>query len=318
MTKPPYLSIIIPVLNEEENLPLLYSRLKQVLEKIKSDAEIIFIDDGSTDKSYSVLTGICRKDRRVQVVRFRRNFGQTAAMVAGFKQAGGKVIVTMDSDLQNDPKDIPRLLSKIGQGYDLVCGWRKNRHDQLLNRYIPSYLANLLISNFTGVQLHDYGCTLKAYKKEVVENLSLYGEMHRFIPALASWSGAKIIEIPVTHNRRRFGRSKYNMFRITKVILDLITVKFLIGYQTKPSYVFGTIGLIMLFLGFASGIVTLYEKFALQAWVHHNPMFFLMIFFSILGIQFILMGLLAELLIRIYHESRHKPPYLITEIFQQD
>lgn len=314
MKKRPTLSIVIPVLNEEENLTLLYSKLKLVLVKMQIDYEIIFIDDGSTDGSFSVLTKIYRRDKRIKVIKFRRNFGQTAAIAAGFSQAKGKIIVTMDSDLQNDPNDIPNLLDKINQGYDLVSGWRRGRKDPLFSRKIPSFLANRLISYFTGVRLHDYGCTLKAYRREVIENINLYGEMHRFIPALASWIGASITEVPVTHHARRYGRSKYSFSRAVKVVLDLLTVKFLVSYQTKPIYFFGNIGFLLLLAGFLSALVTGVEKVFYGAWVHRNPMFMLMVLFWIVGIQFIMMGLLAEISIRTYHESQKKPTYFTDRI----
>lgn len=307
-------SVVIPIFNERKNIDLLYRRLKVVLEKLSRSYEIIFVDDGSTDGSFRILEKLRLKNKKVKVIRFKRNFGQTAALVAGFDYARGKIIITLDGDLQNDPRDIPLLLEKMKKGYDLVSGWRRKREDPFLSRRLPSYFANWFISWFTGVRLHDYGCTLKAYKRSVVKNINLYGEMHRFIPALASWTGASIAEVPVRHYRRRHGRSKYGLFRTVKVILDLITVKFLLSYSTKPIYIFGSIGASLLLAGFLFGLVTAFQKIVYQVWVHRNPLALLMVFFSILGIQFIMMGLLAEISIRTYHESQKKPTYFIDKV----
>lgn len=309
-------SVVIPVYNEEESLSRFYRRLKEVMEKIGNNYEIIFIDDGSTDGSSLILKKIHFQDKKVKVIKFRRNFGQTAAIAAGFKYAQGQLVITLDADLQNDPHDIPKLMQKINEGYDLVSGWRKKRDDPFLAKKLPSWLANHFISYFTGVKLHDYGCTLKVYKKDIIKNLHLYGEMHRFIPALASWMGASIAEVPVRHFPRRYGHSKYSLSRITKVVLDLVTVKFLISYQSKPIYIFGAVGVFLVFAGGIAAIVTLAEKFFYGVWVHRNPMALLMVFFVILGIQFIMMGLLAEISIRTYHESQDKPTYFIDQILE--
>lgn len=307
-------SVVIPVFNEKKNLKPLYSQLKKVLEKLTESYEIIFIDDGSTDGSSLILKKIHLQDKKVKVIKFRRNFGQTAAIAAGFKYGQGELVITMDGDLQNDPDDIPKLVQKVNEGYDLVSGWRKKRDDSFFVKKLPSWLANHFISYFTGVKLHDYGCTLKVYKKDIIKNLHLYGEMHRFIPALASWMGASIAEVPVQHSPRHYGHSKYGLSRITKVVLDLVTVKFLISYQSKPIYIFGSIGTFLLLAGGVAAIVTLIEKIFYGIWVHRNPMALLMVFFVILGIQFIMMGLLAEISIRTYHESQDKPTYFIDQI----
>lgn len=309
-------SVVIPVYNEEESLPRFYHQLKEVMEKIGNNYEVIFIDDGSVDRSFLILKKLRLKDKQVKIIRFKRNFGQTAAIAAGFKYAKGKLVITLDADMQNDPDDIPIMLRKMAEGYDIVSGWRKKRHDPFLAKKLPSWLANRFISYFTGIKLHDYGCTLKIYKNDIVKNLHLYGEMHRFIPALASWMGASIAEVPVRHFPRRYGRSKYGLSRITKVILDLVTVKFLISYQSKPIYIFGTMGVFLVFAGGIAGTVTLTEKIFYGVWVHQNPMALLMVFFVILGIQFIMMGLLAEISIRTYHESQDKPTYFIDKVLE--
>jgi glycosyltransferase involved in cell wall biosynthesis len=271
-------SIVIPVFNEQDNIPILYPRLKEMMEKLNRSYEIIFIDDGSTDKTFLTLKKIQTKDKKVKVIQLKKNFGQTAALSAGFDHAQGRVIITMDGDLQNDPRDIPELLRKIDDGFDLVNGWRTRRHDPFLSKKIPSYFANKFISYFTGVKLNDYGCTLKAYKKEVIENIKLYGEMHRFIPALASWTGASIVEIPVRHHQRKYGRSKYGLTRAIKVALDLVTVKFFLTYQTKPIYVFGSFGIVLLVTGFLSFTIVTFQKLFLGVWVHLNPLMLLAIF----------------------------------------
>ncbi|RTZ61357.1 MAG: glycosyltransferase, partial [Gammaproteobacteria bacterium] len=237
------ISVVIPVYNEEENLKPLYGELKEVLKSLPYEYEIIFVDDGSTDGSYEILKKLALEDKKVKVIRFRRNYGQTAAMYAGFQYAQGDVIITMDGDLQNDPHDIPKLLEKINEGYDIVSGWRKNRKDPFLTRILPSKIANWIISKVTGVHLHDYGCTLKAYRKEVAKNFRLYGDMHRFLPAVAKSFGAKITEIVVNHRPRIHGRSKYGIGRTVRVILDIFLVKFLNDYLNKPMYVFGSTGL---------------------------------------------------------------------------
>jgi len=314
----PYLSIIIPAYNEEQNVSPLYEELTQALRSYPRPYEIIFVDDGSTDRTPAILKGISQHDSRVKSIIFRGNFGQTAALSAGFDLARGDMIVSMDGDRQNDPSDIPMLLNIINeQGVDVVCGWRKRRKDAFLARRLPSIIANRLIAWVTGVFVHDYGCTLKAYKKEIIKNIKLYGEMHRFIPAYASWLGAKVTEVEVNHRPRTAGHSKYSILRIFKVILDLITVKFLCDYSASPIYFFGTFGMILTGSGFLTGVVTLIEKYYRGVWVHRNPLILLAILLCILGVQFIMIGLLAEMLIRTYHESQDKKTYIVKEIVEQ-
>ena len=274
--------------------------------------EVIYVDDGSTDESPKVLEKIAREDNNhIRVVEFSSNYGQTAAIAAGIDYAQGEIIVLMDADLQNDPADIPMMLEKINQGYDVVSGWRVNRQDKFLTRRIPSRSANWLISTVTGVKLHDYGCTLKAYRREVLTNFRLYGEMHRFIPAYASSAGAKIIEVPVQHHPRRYGETKYGLSRTTKVILDLFTVKFLMSYANKPIYLFGGTGIILILISFFSMLFLLIRRFAVGTSVFSSPIFILSILLLILGFQSFLMGLIAELLMRTYHEATHKPTYTV-------
>ncbi len=306
-------SIIIPVYEEEESLPLLYKSIKEVMERLEREYEIIFIDDGSKDATFSVLEGIQKKDDRVVVISFRRNFGQTAAIAAGFEYAKNDIIVTMDADLQNDPGDIPLLLEKI-KGYDVVSGWRKNRKDKFLSRRLPSMAANWLISKVTGVYLHDYGCTLKAYRKEVIKNVKLYGEMHRFIPALASWVGATITEAETAHHPRKFGRSKYGISRTVRVTLDLITVKFLQSFSTRPIQAFGPGGLLLGFIGFLISLYLSFEKIVMGQDIGGRPLLFLGVLLIILGVQLVIMGLLGEMLARVYHESQGKPIFTVRKI----
>jgi glycosyltransferase involved in cell wall biosynthesis len=306
------LSIVVPLFNEEESVHELHRRLAGALEPL-GDYEILLVDDGSTDGTFAALSRIAAEDRRTRVIQLRRNCGQTAAMAAGFDYARGDVIIPMDGDLQNDPADIPLLLAKIAEGYDVASGWRKNRKDEAL-RKAPSRLANWLISKVTGVRLHDYGCTMKAYRSEIVKGTHLYGEMHRFIPALASLMGARICEVPVTHHPRRFGRSKYGLRRTFKVLLDLLTVKFLADYSTKPLYLFGGVGVLLCGGGVLAGIETLWEKFFRGTWVHRNPMILVAVFLFSLGVNFILMGLLAEMIVRTYHESQAKPIYWVRSV----
>lgn len=309
------LSLIIPVYNEEENLPLLMDAICNALEPLKKDWEVIFVDDGSRDGSLRVLENLVERDpQHVRVVVFRRNFGQTAAIEAGIDHAHGDIIVLLDADLQNDPADIPHLLAKLDEGYDLVSGWRKDRQDNFLTRTIPSNLANGLISRVTGVHLHDYGCTLKAYRREALQGFHLYGEMHRFIPVFAHSVGARITELPVQHHPRRFGKAKYGLERTLKVVLDLFTVKFLLDYSHKPMRLFGGTGMALI-LG--SGILLSYlfvRKLIEGISILPSPLFSLGVMFFILGFQSILMGLIAELLARTYHESQRKPTYTIRKI----
>jgi len=308
------LSVVIPSFNEEENIKLLYPKLKSVLEGLKKNYEIIFVDDGSTDQTYDFLRKICKDDENVKALVFRRNFGQSAAISAGFDYARGDIIVTLDADLQNDPEDIPRLLEKMNQGFDVVSGWRVNRKDPFLRRRLPSYISNWLISLFTGVKLHDHGCSLKAYKKEVAKEIKLYGEMHRFIPALASWVGASICEVKVRHHPREYGKSKYGFSRINRGFLDLLTVKFLLSFATRPIQIFGKFGLISVFLGFVCGIVLIVMKFIHGVDMTGNPFLYLSILFLLIGGQFISIGLLGEIISRIYHESQNKSIYSVKEV----
>jgi glycosyltransferase involved in cell wall biosynthesis len=309
------LSLIIPVYNEAENLPILYDCIQEVLESNRSIWEVIFIDDGSQDNSFDVLRSMVEKDpEHVRVVAFRRNFGQTAAITAGIDHAQGEIIVLLDADLQNDPADIPMLLAKLDEGYDLVSGWRKDRKDNRLTRTLPSNLANRLISWVTGVHLHDYGCTLKAYRREALVGFRLYGEMHRFIPVFAHSVGARITEVPVHHHERKFGRANYGLDRTLKIILDLFTVKFLLNYSHKPMRLFGGAGMLLIsgggFLLFYLFIRRMLESVPVLG----SPLFQLGIMLLILGFQSILMGLIAELLARTYHESQSKPTYTIRTV----
>jgi glycosyltransferase involved in cell wall biosynthesis len=310
---PVELSIVVPLLDEQDNLLALYDQIKQALDG-RIQYEIVFVDDGSTDRSFDILKGLHEADERVRVIRFRRNFGQTAALSAGFLNARGEVIVAMDADLQNDPADIPMLLAKLNEGYDVVSGWRQKRHDDALTRLLPSRIANWLISRITDVRLHDYGCTLKAYRREVLAETRLYGEMHRFIPALASWTGARIAECVVNHRPRTAGLAKYGLGRTWKVILDLITVKFLGSFSTKPIYIFGGLGGLTALGTILCGLDVLYEKLFMNHPMNRNPLLVLTAVLMIATIQFILMGLLAELQVRTYHESQNRPTYVIREI----
>jgi len=325
----PYLSIVIPVYNESENVPILCERLNAALSRLDKTYEVLLVDDGSTDDSWEKMKVCARTYPAFRLVRLRRNFGQTAAMSAGFQSARGEVVITLDADLQNDPADIPRLLDKVGEGYDVVSGWRKKRHDPFLTRRLPSMIANSVISRSTGVALHDYGCTLKAYRREIVSNLRLYGDMHRFIPALASWIGGSIAEVTVEHHPRRYGTSKYGISRTFRVILDLMTVKFLVRYSTHPIQMFGKIGMLfgvpgVLMLAVMIGANLMYNVAGIEAaaglvelvkrpfWVI-TP--FMLVFFCV---QFISMGLLAEIQIRTYHEAQSKPIYVVRETFEPE
>lgn len=304
-----FVSIVVPLYNEEESIPHLYASLKSAMDAGEKAYELIFIDDGSTDRTLGLIKELAKKDTNVKPLSFRRNFGQTAAFAAGFDSAKGDVIVTIDGDLQNDPKDIPKLLSLIGK-YDIVSGWRRHRKDKLISRRLPSIMANRLISWVTGVKLHDYGCSLKAYKADVVKNINLYGEMHRFIPAVASWYGVKIAEVETTHHPRKYGTSKYGIGRTMNVILDLITVKFLQSFSTKPLQAFGPWGLLSCASGVAISLYLTAIKLSGQA-IGGRPLLLLGILLIIVGIQLIGMGLLGELLVRVYHESQKKPIYAL-------
>jgi glycosyltransferase involved in cell wall biosynthesis len=306
-------SIVVPIYNEQDNIDELYSAITNALDDIDTDYEIIMVDDGSNDGSFRALQRIAAQDNRLKVIRFRRNFGQTAAMSAGFDAASGNIIIPMDGDLQNDPADIPRLIAKLNEGYDVVSGWRKERKDTIITRRIPSMLANALISSFTGVHLHDYGCTLKAYRREVLDGINLYGEMHRFVPALASQVGAKVAELPVNHYPRLHGTSKYGISRTLRVILDLMTVKFLLTYSTKPIQLFGKWGVYTLMAGCGSGAMTIYMKVFEHLSMNRNPLLILTGFLMFMGVQFIVMGLLGELNARTYYEAQGKPIYVVMD-----
>lgn len=310
------LSVVIPVYNEAENLETLHRELIAVCPKLGRTYEILFIDDGSQDGSFDVLKRIQKKDKRVKVIRFRKNFGQTAAMSAGFDYARGEVIITLDADLQNDPKDFPLLLAKIAEGYDIAAGWRRRRFDKFLNRRLPSILANGLISRITGVHLHDYGCTLKAFRCEVVKSIKLYGELHRFIPAIASTVGVSIAEVAVNHRPRIHGKSKYTIFRAVKVILDILTVKFLLSYSTKPLQIFGLCGLISGGVGSILLAILGFQRLVLKISMANRPLLLLSILLTILGIQFITLGLLAEIMVRAYHEAAGKTTYFVREVLE--
>ncbi|MEK6581703.1 MAG: glycosyltransferase family 2 protein [Nitrospirota bacterium] len=306
-------SIVVPLYNEEENVDILHERLREALEQMGLEYEILYVDDGSTDTTLSKLEAIQLKDKSVVVLSLRRNFGQTAAFAAGFDFARGDIVVTMDGDLQNDPKDIPKMLELI-KDYDLVSGWRKKRKDPFFTRRVPSILANWVISKVTGVKLHDYGCSLKAYRRDVIKNLKLYGEMHRFIPAVASWYGVRVAEVETTHYPRLRGKSKYGLSRTVKVILDLITVKFLQSFSTKPLQFFGPIGLFSGAMGFLISLYLSIEKIFIGKPIGGRPLLLLGVLLIIVGIQLIGMGLLGEMLVRVYHESQRKPIYVIKKV----
>lgn len=311
---PPEISVVIPLLNEEESIPELHRALTEALVACGRTYEIIIVDDGSTDRSCDLLAELTEKDPSMRVIRLRRNFGQTAAFSAGFDHAIGDVVITMDADLQNDPADIPRLMAEIDKGYDIVSGWRKDRQDRFLDRRLPSILANRLISNVTDVSLHDYGCSLKAYRRDALQQVRLYGEMHRFIPALVSQVGAKVTEIPVNHRARQFGSSKYGIGRTIRVVLDLITVWFLGSYSTRPLHVFGGIGLSAMGIGTLLGFYLTFVKLALGQDIGNRPLLLLAVLLVMVGVQLITMGLIAEMIIRTYHESQHKPIYSVREV----
>jgi glycosyltransferase involved in cell wall biosynthesis len=307
------ISIVIPIYNEEESVETLYGKIVDTMNKLPYDYEIIAVDDGSTDNTFNKLKEIASKDRHLKVISFKRNYGQTAAMFAGFQHASGDVVITMDADLQNDPADIPILIEKINEGYDVVSGWRKDRKDPFFSRTLPSKIANYIISNATGVYLHDYGCSLKAYKKDIAKNFRLYGDMHRFLPALAKGLGAKITEVPVSHHPRLYGKSKYGIGRTIRVILDIFLVKFLNEYINKPLYAFGGIGFILFGLGFLSGLYLTYDKFINHQEIGQRPLLFLTVLLIISGLQFISTGIIAEVIIRTYYESQDIKPYRIKD-----
>lgn len=311
----PNLSIVIPIYNEALNLPPLREQLVTALDTLGHSFEVIFVNDGSSDGSEAILKQLALQDQRIKVINFRRNFGQTAAMMAGIDFASGEVIIPMDGDLQNDPADIPRLLAKLDEGYDVVSGWRKSRQDNALSRTLPSRIANHLISKISGVHLHDYGCTLKAYRRECIKGVRLYGEMHRFVPIYATWQGGKVTEMPVNHRSRVHGVSKYGLNRIVKVVLDLIVVKFLTQYANKPIYVFGGLGVMSLLLSLVAGVVAVYLKVVHGVSFIATPLPLLVVLTFITGLMTILMGLLAEIIMRTYHESQGKAVYLIRDAY---
>src|SRR5438067_5236754 len=308
----PDISVFLPVLNEEPNLRPLHEKMSAALTALGRSAEVIYVDDGSTDNSLNVLRELATEDPRVRVISLRRNYGQTAAMSAGIDAARGRVLIPMDADLQNDPADIRRLLDKLDEGYDVVSGWRKNRQDKLITRKIPSIIANRIISWIGGVPLHDYGCSLKAYRRDVIQDVKLYGEMHRFIPIYASWAGARVTEIPVDHHARTMGKSKYGISRTVKVVFDLMTIKFMASYQTKPIYVFGTFGIIAFLLAVIAGVWSIVLKFYGTSFIL-TPLPVITVVMLAISVQFFLMGLLAELLVRTYHESQDKAIYAVRE-----
>ena len=309
----PELSIVIPLYNEAENVEPLYAELSAALAETGRSYEVLIVDDGSRDDSFARLKAVHERDSRWRILRFRRNFGQTAGFSAGFDAARGAIIITSDADLQNDPRDIPKLLEKMDEGFDIVSGWRKDRKEPFLSRRLPSLMANRMISSSTGVALHDYGCSLKAYRRDVVKNIHLYGELHRFIPAVASTIGATVAEVPVNDRARRFGSSKYGISRTFRVFLDLITVRFLLGYATRPLHVFGGIGLLMAGLGLLFGMYLTFVKLILGENIGNRPLLMLAVLLVILGVQMVSMGLLAEMITRTYYEAQNKPIYVIRE-----
>jgi len=308
---------VIPLFNEEESIVALFQELMDTLKSTGYEFELIFIDDGSTDRSLSILEEIYKDNPEAVVISFRKNFGQTAALSAGFDHARGDIIVTLDADLQNDPKDIPKLLEKLDEGYDVVNGWRYKRKDPFFSRRLPSIIANKIISTATNVKLHDYGCTLKAFRKEITQNIRLYGEMHRFIPAVASGMGVSIAEVKVNHRSRKYGKSKYGISRTIRVILDLITVKFLLNYATRPIHVFGFIGFVSGILGFLLALLLTIQRQFFNIPLANRPLLLLAILLIFIGLQFITLGLIAELQARTYHESQNKPIYAVRKIFKK-
>ena len=312
------LSVIAPLLNEEQNIETLYQELVDVLIKLDQEYEIIFVDDGSTDRTFEVLSKIQKNDSRVKAIRFRKNFGQTAALSAGFDHARGDIIVTLDADLQNDSQDIPKLIEKLNEGYDIVNGWRFDRKDPFISRRLPSIIANKIISIITRVKLHDYGCTLRVFRKEIIKNIRLYGEMHRFIPAIASGMGISICEVKVNHRARKYGKSKYGISRTIRVILDLITVKFLLSYATRPIQVFGLLGFCSGVIGFAIALYLTIQRQFFEIPLANRPLLLLAILLIFIGLQFVTLGLIAELQARTYHESQNKAIYVIKEILEKE
>ena len=313
------LSIVLPVFDEAGALPGLHAELTQTLASLGKSYEIVAVDDGSRDESLTVLKQLAQNDPHLVVIALRRNFGQTAAFAAGFDHARGEVVITMDADGQNDPADIPRILSKLDEGCDIVSGWRQNRKEPLLSRKLPSIVANWLISHSTDVRLHDYGCSLKAYRSEVVKNVHLYGELHRFIPALASWMGVRVTEIPVNDRKRVYGKSKVGLDRTWRVMLDLLTVAFLLSYSARPMQLFGGIGLGAFGIGSLIGFYLVVEKFVfLESVRNRTPLILFAVLLIVIGVQLVTMGLLAELISRTYHETQNKPIYAVREVVKRD
>ena len=308
------LSVVVPFYEEEEAIDAFFDELLGVLDRLPLRSEVIAIDDGSGDHTFDRLAAVRARDPRVKVIRFRRNFGQTAGLAAGFAHASGAVVVTMDGDLQNDPADIPRLLAKLDEGFDVVSGWRHDRQDDTLTRVLPSRIANGIISSATNVQLHDYGCGIKVYRREITTSLKLYGEMHRFLPAIAGDLGARVTEIPVNHRPRTLGRSKYGLSRTVRVVLDLMTVKFLSDFSTRPIQVFGLLGLLAAGLGGLLMLILGFERIFLGMPLADRPIVLLAILLVVTGMQFITFGLLGEMLARTYHESQGKPIYVIRDL----
>ncbi|OCR00904.1 glycosyl transferase [Oscillatoriales cyanobacterium USR001] len=311
----PDVSIVIPIYNEVESLPHLIEAIASSLHTTNFTYEIICVDDGSQDGSPQLLKEIANSRKDLRAVILRRNYGQTAAMSAGFNHAQGKVIITIDGDLQNDPADIPMLIAKLDEGYDLVSGWRQKRQDNSISRLLPSKLANMLISRVTGVNLHDYGCSLKAYRGELAADLNLYGELHRFLPALAFIEGARISEVPVRHYARRYGKSKYGIWRTFRVLMDLLTITFMKKFLTRPMHVFGLLGMISMLIGIGLGIYLTVLKLGLGEIIGNRPLLILAVVLLLAGVQLFSFGLLAEILMRTYHESQGKPIYRVREIF---
>ena len=308
------LSIVVPIYNEKDSILKLYKGLYKTLSGMNLKYEVLLIDDGSTDGTFNELIKINSKNKSFKIISFRKNFGQTSAISAGFDFAEGNVIITLDADLQNDPRDIPLLLKKLNKGYDIVSGWRVNRKDKAVTRRFPSVVANKIISKLTGVYLHDYGCTLKAYKREVIKNIDLYGEMHRYIPAIASWMGVRVSEVPVRHHSRKYGRSKYGVSRTIKVILDIITLKFLLSYSQRPIQIFGVLGLFSATVGFFMTAYLIIMRIFFNQALSERPLFILSIFMIFIGVQLVTMGLLAEVLMRVHHEVRNKSTYVVKEM----
>jgi glycosyltransferase involved in cell wall biosynthesis len=306
--------VVIPLYNEEESIPHLYRGLTEALDDYGRSYEMIIVDDGSRDRSFELLRALAEEDPRLTVVSLRRNFGQTAAFAAGFAHARGEVVITMDADLQNDPRDVPLLMAKLDEGYDIVSGWRKDRQDRFWDRRLPSMIANRLISDVTDVKLHDYGCSLKAYRRDVLQHVRLYGELHRFIPALASQVGGTVTEVPVNHHARQYGRSKYGISRTIRVALDLITVWFLGSYATRPIHVFGTMGLASAAMGLLIGFYLTFLKIFFDQDIGTRPLLILAVLLVVIGVQLITMGLLGEMVIRTYHESQDKPIYFVRNV----